>query len=157
MAWCHQADSRYLSQCWPRSMLPFGVTWPQWVNTLRFKQHIQMHFSYEKFCNLFVHKVPIDNNSTLVQIMAWCLFGTMPVPEPMLTKIVWHQTASPGHNGLKTVYNLTKFDSTLVRVKSSSWLLMAWGKFGTMAWGQFGTMAWGQFGTLAWGQFGTTT
>ena len=36
MAWCRQATSHYLSQCWPRSMSPNGVTRPQWVNyTLR--------------------------------------------------------------------------------------------------------------------------
>ena len=32
MAWCHQARSRYLSQCWPRSVLPYDVTRSQWVN-----------------------------------------------------------------------------------------------------------------------------
>ena len=34
MAWCHQATSHYLSQsqCWPRSMLPFVITRPQWAN-----------------------------------------------------------------------------------------------------------------------------
>ena len=32
MAWCHQATSHYLSQCWPRSMSPNGVTKAQWVN-----------------------------------------------------------------------------------------------------------------------------
>ena len=32
MAWCRQATSHYLSQWWPRSMLPYGVTRPQWVN-----------------------------------------------------------------------------------------------------------------------------
>ena len=31
MAWCRQATSHYLSQCWPRSVLPYGVTRPQWV------------------------------------------------------------------------------------------------------------------------------
>ena len=31
MAWCHQATSHYLSQCWPRSMSPYDVTRPQWV------------------------------------------------------------------------------------------------------------------------------
>ena len=31
MAWCHQATSHYLSQCWPRPLLPYGVTRPQWV------------------------------------------------------------------------------------------------------------------------------
>ena len=31
MAWCHQATSHYLSQYWPSSMSPYGVTRPQWV------------------------------------------------------------------------------------------------------------------------------
>ena len=33
MAWCRQATSHYLSQCWPRSMSQYGVTRPQWVNS----------------------------------------------------------------------------------------------------------------------------
>ena len=33
MAWCRQATSHYLSQCWPRSLSPYSVTWPQWVNS----------------------------------------------------------------------------------------------------------------------------
>ena len=32
MAWCRQATSHYLSQCWPRSLSSYGVTRPQWVN-----------------------------------------------------------------------------------------------------------------------------
>ena len=35
MAWCRQATSHYLSQCWPRFMSPYGVTRPQWVNNGR--------------------------------------------------------------------------------------------------------------------------
>ena len=31
MAWCRQATSHYLSQCWPSSMSPYGVTRSQWV------------------------------------------------------------------------------------------------------------------------------
>ena len=31
MAWCRQATSHYLRQCWPRSMSPYGVIRPQWV------------------------------------------------------------------------------------------------------------------------------
>ena len=34
MAWCRQATSHYLSQCWPRSLSPHDVTRPQWVNTV---------------------------------------------------------------------------------------------------------------------------
>ena len=32
MAWCRHATSHYLSQCWPKSLSPYGVTRPQWVN-----------------------------------------------------------------------------------------------------------------------------
>ena len=31
MAWCRQATSHYLTQCWPRSLSPYGVPRPQWV------------------------------------------------------------------------------------------------------------------------------
>ena len=34
MAWCRQAASHYLSQCWPRSLSPYGITRPQWVNNI---------------------------------------------------------------------------------------------------------------------------
>ena len=34
MAWCRQATSHYLSQYWPISLSPFGVTRPQWVKNL---------------------------------------------------------------------------------------------------------------------------
>ena len=30
MAWCRQATSHYVNQCWPRSPTPYGVTRPQW-------------------------------------------------------------------------------------------------------------------------------
>ena len=31
MAWCRQATSHYLNQCWPGSMPTYSVTRPQWV------------------------------------------------------------------------------------------------------------------------------
>ena len=36
MAWCRQAASHYLSQCWPSCMSPYGVARPQWVNECLF-------------------------------------------------------------------------------------------------------------------------
>ena len=39
MAWCCQATSHYLSQCWPSFLLPYGITRPQWVKTLRPRQN----------------------------------------------------------------------------------------------------------------------
>ena len=32
MAWCRQGTSHYLSQCWDKSMSPYGVFGPEWVN-----------------------------------------------------------------------------------------------------------------------------
>ena len=32
MAWCHQATSHYLNQCWPTFTPPYAFTSPQWVN-----------------------------------------------------------------------------------------------------------------------------
>ena len=39
MAWCCQATSHYLSQCWPRSLWPYGVTRPLWVNWILGNKH----------------------------------------------------------------------------------------------------------------------
>ena len=45
MAWCCQATSHYLIQCWLRSLSPYGVTRPQWV-----KYWIKLKHSNEKYC-----------------------------------------------------------------------------------------------------------
>ena len=48
----------------------------------------------EKFSTLieirlkFVSKGPIDNNSTLVQVMAWRQTDDMPISEPMLNQLI---------------------------------------------------------------------
>ena len=40
MAWCRQATSHYLNQCWPRSLSPYGIIRPQWVKSKQ--QHSSM-------------------------------------------------------------------------------------------------------------------
>ena len=64
MAWCHQATSHYLSQCWPRSLSPYGVTRRQRVKNVRCKSschrhpcllprhHHHIHFVIPKQCSL---------------------------------------------------------------------------------------------------------
>ena len=73
MAWCRQATSHYLSQCWPRSMSPNGVTRPQWVNSMRHS-------------DVYLHQ---QSKPLLVQIMACCLFSAKPLSEPMLVILIW--------------------------------------------------------------------
>ena len=54
MAWCHQATSHYLSQCWSRSMSPNGVTRPHWVKQnlcYTFEDEASVDFIYR--CRIF--------------------------------------------------------------------------------------------------------
>ena len=68
MAWCHQVTSHYLNQCWPRSLPPYGVTRPQWVNSsLRSAAYM-----------------PQWTGPASVKVMACRLFSAKPLPEPML-------------------------------------------------------------------------
>ena len=96
MAWCHQATSHYLSQCWPRSMSPYGVIRPQWVNILLSWTMLQWHsivIRKEVQCSAvitwvfskFSRKTPysshvrarygisfVDSNCALPQSLQWC-------------------------------------------------------------------------------------
>ena len=42
MAWCRQATSHYMSQCWLRSLSSYGVTRPQWVKPLYHRNNYRM-------------------------------------------------------------------------------------------------------------------
>ena len=46
VAWCHQATCHYLSQCWPRSLSPYGVTRPQWAKC-------STHWHWNKMAAIF--------------------------------------------------------------------------------------------------------
>ena len=57
MAWCCQATSHYLSQCWPRSLSPYSVTIPQWVNSL---WHKDIRVSSYKKCSHIIQLCAAD-------------------------------------------------------------------------------------------------
>ena len=48
MAWCHQAPSHYLNQCWARSLPLYGITRPQWVKN--YEDEIWVSFLSSRFC-----------------------------------------------------------------------------------------------------------
>ena len=98
MVWCHQITNLYLNQCWPRSLSIYGITKPQCVNTLRPRQN-GWHFPENIFnciClngnvwilnAIWLHcvlKVSMDNNTALVQIMAWHRADDKPLSAPMM-------------------------------------------------------------------------
>ena len=117
MAWCRQATSHYLSQCWHRSLSPYGVTRPHWVNTLWPRQNCH-HFTDGIFIGFFldenlwlslkislklVPKVWINNIQALVQIMAWHRPGDKPLSGPMMVSLLmdicftWPQWVKSSH------------------------------------------------------------
>ena len=85
MAWCRQATSHYLNQCWPRSLPPYGVTRLQWVASLvpgrsggDFKNTIfnpvltiSIYKSYDDTLR-WIPRDLTDVKSTSVQVMARC-------------------------------------------------------------------------------------
>ena len=40
VAWCRQATSHYLNQCWPRSPTPYGITRPNELTCMALKHNI---------------------------------------------------------------------------------------------------------------------
>ena len=81
MAWCHQAPSHYLSQCWPRSLSPYGVTMPQWVNSFWPRDaiwHQWCHMASQNMVNIgWGIGLLTDSNKPIHQPMLtnnhWCL------------------------------------------------------------------------------------
>ena len=81
MAWCHQATSHYLTQCWPRFLPPYGVTRPQWVkwvimaptSTRDLFHWCLMHHNSNLMENLFhSHSIPGNDITTkFAHMTAW--------------------------------------------------------------------------------------
>ena len=81
-AWYRQATSHYLNECWPTSMSPSVVTWPQSLTEetkwpLFCIRHFQKHILNVKSCiliEMLLYYVPNDansNKSPLVVAMPW--------------------------------------------------------------------------------------
>ena len=105
-----QVTSHYLDQ-WRHTLLPhLSITQSRWVKSSLSGENMcpfadesfKCVFMNEKFYILmqfslmFVPKVPIDNKSALVEIMAWQQTGDKPLPEPMLTQ---YKQANMQHQG----------------------------------------------------------
>ena len=116
MAWCRQAPSHYLSQWWPRSLLPYGVTRPQWVDK---------HF-FVKLLSGECHRTP------LIQVMAVLVpsGNTLPV-EPIAI-----QCQRKMATVLQTFSNTFAYMSSLVQLmtfrlfhtepQNQCWIIVNW-------------------------------
>ena len=58
MAWCRQATSLYLSQTWPRSMSPYGITRTQRIDiTFRYSRLISNENFWKKNMNIVTSQI----------------------------------------------------------------------------------------------------
>ena len=76
MALCHQATSYYLSQCWPRSVLPYGITRPQWVHTKGSTEtyHCPVSFPYQDPPKVFINLPKLfQKGSIYLNLITACL------------------------------------------------------------------------------------
>ena len=75
MAWCRQATSHYLSLCWPRSLSPYDVTRPQWVNSQSLSLTVKTLPSYLiatcVSCFLFLNCASQPATSVCVPSRSW--------------------------------------------------------------------------------------
>ena len=69
MAWCRQAPSHHLSQCWLSSLSPYGVTRPQWVKWLFLNSLSSSDVIWHRW-----------SGSSLFQLMVCHLFGAKSLP-----------------------------------------------------------------------------
>ena len=88
MAWCRQATSHYLSQCWHSSLSPYGVTRPQWVNPVACNPVANRHDidDVSQACSSLrvnhnfnnLHFLVLRNNIKWKWISNWCFLKTVP-------------------------------------------------------------------------------
>ena len=72
MAWCRQATSHYLSQCRPRSLSPYGVTRPQWVNLNLAKYRLPITYCpVVKSCWNFTHSTAVSLLNFIKRLEGW--------------------------------------------------------------------------------------
>ena len=65
MAWCCQETSHYLSQCWPRSLSPYGITRPQWVNW-------PLRINWSQNLTIFIHGYEFENAVCKMMAIFFC-------------------------------------------------------------------------------------
>ena len=98
--WCRQASSHYWSQCCPSSVWPFGITRPQWFNSLTpGRCSCIFKFVIFKLISMIYHEHFLWNCPQMnFRRPPWWLVnigsgnglvppGNKPLPEPLLTQV----------------------------------------------------------------------
>ena len=89
MACCHQATSHYLSQCWPRWILPYGITRPQFEKlywSSMCSSSVRSHYSH------ITTVLRITSNATI------CEGNPGPVDSPHKGPLMWKFISMSWHH-----------------------------------------------------------
>ena len=87
-AWCRQATSHYMNQCWPRSLSPYGITRPQWINGISIQEQwlsgdiiyrgifhgffmINLHYALKSLTHWGRDKMDTISQTTLLITFSW--------------------------------------------------------------------------------------
>ena len=73
MAWCLQATSHYLSQCWPRSLSPHGVSRQQSINSIFLHWHIEAGSKWLLFSRWHFPMHFVEWNYCIEQVITWAI------------------------------------------------------------------------------------
>ena len=104
MTWCRQATSHYLSQCWPRSMWPYGVTRPQWVKTVATAWLMYWSYCSPEQCDLWWLPSRLWPGLLTMQLEAWdsycsCIDNSRPLHQWLETDQS-HWSSPATHNDI---------------------------------------------------------
>ena len=84
---CRQATSHYLSECWPRSLLPYVITRPQWVNVFFLCRLIVLEIFHTHSTHILLgcRTAPrhLKNRCNFVDVYSNTLYGRHHVRETM--------------------------------------------------------------------------
>ena len=123
MAWCCQTKKHYLSQRWPVSISPYGVTMPQWVNmkiilwvNLRASEMSVFEFSNHVIYFIFRLITFCANHNLRLKLVLGDKFWKRFTHESrgFIISIV-------SHNGLKSQYRDNQYGQTLTLLRFKFW------------------------------------
>ena len=118
LAWCHQMPSFNLNQCWQRSMMPYGVTSPQYINVL---SSASVQFTaYDKSLAICMSKIYINTNH---YVPVQRVITGPPVKGKCTSNLSWEQfgrTTGINNSDTLPLWNVDKFSMLLFFHRSCS-------------------------------------
>ena len=116
MAWCLMLSNHCLSQWWHRSMLQYGISWPQWVNVLALGK--RGHVYKVLHCNAVIMSVMASQITSLTIVYSSVYAGANQRKHESSTSLAfvrgihWWPVNSP-HKGLVT-QKMFPFDDVIM-------------------------------------------